>query len=182
MNFIDKNNILSNKNAFNRKQMKKLILIRHAKSSWKYDVTDHERPLKTRGINDANLIADYLKSLNLNVDHVLVSDATRTKLTAGIILPALKIPENIISFKHKLYDFSGESLIEVIKSANDAINTLMVFGHNHAITAFVNTFGDRYIENVPTCGVVIIEFKERKWSQINSGKTAHTIFPRDLKV
>jgi len=162
--------------------MKKLILIRHAKSSWKYDVTDHERPLKTRGINDANLIAEHLKSVKMDLDEVLVSDATRTKLTADIILPILGIPESIVSFKHKLYDFSGEDLLDVIKSCDNSIDTLMVFGHNHAITAFVNTFGNKYVDNVPTCGVVIIEFKELQWSQISSGKTIHTIFPRDLKA
>ena len=161
--------------------MKKLIVIRHTKSSWEYDVIDHERPLKTRGINDAKLIAENLKTLSLSIDKVLVSDAMRTKLTANIILPALNIPENKVFYEHKLYDFSGRDLVEVIKSCPDTVNTLMIFGHNHAITAFVNTFGSEYIDNVPTTGVVIIEFNEQKWSNISKGKTTYTVFPRDLK-
>lgn len=161
--------------------MKTLIVIRHAKSSWEFDVIDHERPLKKRGINDARLIATKLKSYNINPDKVLVSDATRTKLTAQIILPLLNIPDNKVVFEHKLYDFSGKDLVNVIKSCDDAVNTLMVFGHNHAITAFVNTYGDVFIDNVPTCGVVILKFNDDKWSKITLGKTAHTIFPRDLK-
>lgn len=161
--------------------MKRLILIRHAKSSWEYDVIDHERPLKKRGINDANLIADALKSYNILPDKVLVSDAMRTKLTAHIILPALNIPDSKVVYEHKLYDFSGRDLVNVIKSSDDNIKTLMVFGHNHAITAFANTYGHTYIDNVPTCGVVIFEFGENKWSEITPGKTIHTIFPRDLK-
>ncbi len=162
--------------------MKKLILIRHAKSSWEYDVIDHERPLKKRGINDAHLIAKKLMDLNFEIDKVLVSDATRTRLTAEIILPALNIPENIISYHHKLYDFSGRDLVDVIKNCDTTANTLMVFGHNHAITAFVNTFGNIFIDNVPTCGVVVIEFQTNTWTEIISGETIYTIFPRDLRV
>ncbi|MBB1489901.1 histidine phosphatase family protein, partial [Oceanospirillum sp. D5] len=103
----------------------------------------------------------------------------RTKLTAQILLPALNIPDSKVSFEHKLYDFSGRDLVEVVRSCDDDIKTLMVFGHNHAITAFVNTYGDRFIDNVPTCGVVTVEFNEDKWSEINPGKTVFTIFPRD---
>ena len=84
-------------------------------------------------------------------------------------------------FTHDLYDFSGESLVRVIKSCDDIINTLMVFGHNHALTDFVNTFGDKYIDNVPTSGLVIIEFDIDNWKDLKPGKTFYTLFPRDLK-
>lgn len=161
--------------------MKTIIMVRHAKSSWEYDLIDHKRPLKQRGINDANLIANKLAALNLDIDSVMISDATRTKLTADIILPKLKVQEDIVFFSHKLYDFSGSDLLEVIKSCKRSIDTLMIFGHNHAITAFVNTFGDTYIDNVPTCGVVIIEFNINKWSALCPGKTLKTIYPRNLR-
>ena len=57
----------------------------------------------------------------------------------------------------------------------------MVFGHNHAITHFVNKFGDKFIDNVPTCGVVIIEFDIDEWRNIKKGKTVKTIFPREFR-
>ncbi|MFS4481435.1 SixA phosphatase family protein [Hyunsoonleella sp. 2307UL5-6] len=161
--------------------MKTIIVVRHAKSSWEYDVIDHQRPLKQRGINDANLIANKLATLNLDIDSVIISDATRTKLTADIILPKLKVKEHIVSFSHKLYDFSGNNLLEVIKTCKSSIDTLMIFGHNHAITTFVNTFGDTYIDNVPTCGVVIIEFNINKWSALSPGTTLKTIYPKNLR-
>jgi phosphohistidine phosphatase len=84
-------------------------------------------------------------------------------------------------YNHELYDFSGENLIKVLKSVDNSINNLMVFGHNHAITHFVNTYGDTFIDNVPTCGVVIIEFDIENWKNLKSGKTTKTLFPRDLK-
>jgi phosphohistidine phosphatase len=57
----------------------------------------------------------------------------------------------------------------------------MIFGHNHALTAIANTYGDTYIDNIPTCGVVIIKFNISNWSQLAPGKIVKTIFPRDFK-
>lgn len=161
--------------------MNKIILIRHAKSSWKHNVIDHERPLNKRGIQDASLISNSLKKKNLDIDLILSSDAIRAKLTACLIIEGLNKSIDLISYNHNLYDFSGYNLIEVVKNTNNTVNTLMIFGHNHAITSFVNSYGNKYIENVPTCGVVILEFDIEKWSELNKGKTIFTLFPRDLK-
>tara|TARA_R110002049_G_scaffold177892_3_gene345085 strand:+ start:681 stop:1166 length:486 start_codon:yes stop_codon:yes gene_type:complete len=161
--------------------MKQLILVRHAKSSWKHNVIDHERPLNNRGFNDAQIISNHLKNSNLNIELVLSSDAMRAKTTANLFVSNLGISQEIFSLHPDLYDFSGENLIKTIKNCDDQINYLMVFGHNHAITAFVNSYGDKYIDNVPTCGVVIIEFEINSWKNLNKGKTLKTVFPRDLK-
>ncbi|GAA3655418.1 SixA phosphatase family protein [Flavivirga jejuensis] len=161
--------------------MKKLILIRHAKSSWKHDVIDHERPLNERGFKDADLVSISLKEDDLNIDLVLTSDAMRAKTTANIFISNLDIDTNIVHLNHELYDFSGINLVEVVKTCDNTANTLMLFGHNHAITAFVNTYGSSYIDNVPTSGVVIIEFDIDNWKDLNKGTTTKTLFPRDLK-
>ncbi|UKM64131.1 histidine phosphatase family protein [Flavobacteriaceae bacterium GSB9] len=161
--------------------MKKLILIRHAKSSWEHNVIDHERPLKTRGFNDADIVSKNIKKKNFNIDFVLSSDALRAKTTAKIFIKNLGIKENIIELNHDLYDFSGENLTQTIKNCDDIVNSLMVFGHNHAITAFVNTYGDQYIVNVPTTGVVVLQFDIKKWANLKPGKTVMTLFPKDLK-
>lgn len=161
--------------------MKRLILIRHAKSSWEYNVIDHQRPLNKRGESDAILLSNHFKAKRMHPDKVLISDATRTRLTAECFVEALSINSKIIEFNHDLYDFSGNDLTKVIKSCDSSINTLMVFGHNHAITAFVNTFGSKYIENVPTCGIVILEFDIEFWGDLKKGHTLETIFPKDLK-
>lgn len=161
--------------------MKKLILVRHAKSSWKHDVIDHERPLKSRGFNDAELVSNHLKNSELSIDFVLSSDAMRAKTTASIFVSNLEISQEIFGLNHDLYDFSGENLIITIKQCDDKISNLMIFGHNHALTDFVNTFGNKYIDNVPTCGVVVIEFEINSWKNLTQGKTTKTVFPRDLK-
>lgn len=161
--------------------MKTLILIRHAKSSWEFDVIDHERPLNKRGYKDSKLVSEYVAERNLRPDLVLVSDATRTRLTADAFIQALPISLEKVQYNHDLYDFSGYNLTKVIKNCPDAINQLMVFGHNHAITAFVNTYGSKYIDNVPTCGVVIIDFDIPNWKSLKQGITREVIFPKHLK-
>ena len=117
----------------------------------------------------------------MDIDRVASSDAVRAKSTAEIFIENLEINKSIVEFKHKLYDFSGRDLVEVINQTSNDINNLMIFGHNYALTAFVNTYGDMFIDNVPTSGVVIIEFSINDWKNLNKGKTTHTIFPRDLK-
>ena len=161
--------------------MKKLTIIRHAKSSWEHNLPDHERPLNDRGESDSILLSSYLSQKGINPDKVLISDATRTRLTADKFIYALNIPEKIIEFNHDLYDFSGHGLIKVIKSVQPDVHNLMVFGHNHAITAFVNSYGDKYIENVPTCGIVQIEFSIDDWKNLKPGKTVFKLFPKDIK-
>jgi len=58
---------------------------------------------------------------------------------------------------------------------------LIIFGHNAAITNFVNKFGDIKIDNVPTCGFVSLQFKSGYWEKIQKGETKKIIIPKDLK-
>lgn len=159
---------------------KRIIIVRHAKSSWEYDVSDHERPLNDRGVQDAHSVSRFIKD-DLHPDLIISSDANRAKSTASIFIANLNMDTNEVHLNHNLYDFSGENLIKVIKSCDAKHNELMIFGHNHALTFFVNTFGNLYIDNVPTCGVVIIEFDISNWNDLKKGKTIRTVFPRDLK-
>ncbi|MBD0822584.1 SixA phosphatase family protein [Aestuariibaculum marinum] len=161
--------------------MKRVILIRHAKSSWEFNVIDHERPLNQRGINDANLVSKHLNIDSGSVDLMLSSDSVRTTQTSKIFISNLNLIEKVIKYMYELYDFDGRDLVRTIKSCENSVNTLMVFGHNHAVTDFANTFGNQKIDNVPTSGVVIMEFNIKDWKDLNNGKTVLTLFPRDLK-
>ncbi len=161
--------------------MKTLVLVRHAKSSWEFAVKDHERPLTNRGLTDANLVSNALKKNNFNFDLVLSSTANRAKTTAQVFTKNLNISNTIFKLETKLYDFSGNDLINVIKSCDNSINTLLIFGHNYAITAFVNSYGSVFIDNVPTCGVVMLSFNIENWNGLKKGETLKTIYPRDLK-
>lgn len=161
--------------------MKILYLVRHAKSSWKHDVDDHKRPLKERGERDGELVSNKVKTEIEPPQKLISSDATRALSTAHYFKEALDIDDENFETNHDLYDFSGQNVMRIIKSLDDTFDSVMIFGHNHAFTSVVNMLGNEYIDNVPTCGFVMLQFEESKWSQITTGKTIKTIFPRDLK-
>jgi len=161
--------------------MKNLTVIRHAKSSWEHQVTDFERPLKTRGIKDAKMISRHVKNKIIIPELILCSDSKRTKSTAEIFIKKLNFQDAELQFSHDLYDFSVGNLVHKIKNCNDSVNNLMIFGHNHAITDFTNTFGSKHFDNVPTCGLIQIRFNIDSWKNLNKGETIFAVFPKELK-
>ena len=161
--------------------MKTIILVRHGKSSWEHDVTDRERPLKTRGINDAGLVvAEFLKKNNIP-KHIFSSPANRALSTCRIFTNSFNFTEDSINIIEELYDFGGENVINFVKNLPNEYNDIMIFGHNHAFTSIANGFGDRYIGNLPTSGLVKISFNSEDWKGVENGKTELIIFPRELK-
>lgn len=161
--------------------MKTLYMVRHAKSSWKHDVIDHLRPLKGRGNRDGALVSAHLANILTPPQIIVSSDAVRAKTTAEYFRQAFKITERDFHVNPNLYDFSGHAVIDSIKGLEDVYDRVMIVGHNHAFTSIANMLGNTYIDNVPTCGFVHIDFDEDSWSKITTGKTVQTLFPRDLK-
>lgn len=161
--------------------MKTLYMVRHAKSSWKHDVNDHKRPLKERGESDGLLVAKKASAEMEAPQKIISSDAMRALSTAKFFKDAWNMVESDFETQHDLYDFSGQNVIRVIKSLDNNLDRVMIVGHNHAFTSVVNMIGNRYIENVPTCGFVMLQFDEKNWKDITTGTTVKTIFPRDLK-
>jgi len=161
--------------------MKNLILIRHAKSSWEAPLKDIDRPLDQKGITDAHLVAT--NCLKFIPSHTVIwsSSAKRTQETAIIFAKTILYPIENIVFKEELYTFDENQLEKVIKSFANNIENVILFGHNGAITNFVNKFGDIFISNVPTAGFVWLEFDTDGWEKIKIGKIKKTIFPKNLK-
>ena len=161
--------------------MKTLYLARHAKSSWKYDLPDHQRPLKKRGHNDATLVSEKAKKEHKPPEKIISSDANRAQTTAMYFKKAFGIADKDFVLNHDLYDFSGQSVMEIIKGLDDSLKRVMIVGHNHAFTSIVNMLGSDYIDNLPTSGFVIIKFPVDSWSEITTGETKTLLFPRHLK-
>ena len=164
------------------KNSKILRLVRHAKSSWKYDLQDVERPLKSRGVQDSDRVANHLLGAEFTPNLILCSPAKRTVKTAEIFIGRLELKNVRFRLEPELYDFSGENLVKTIKNVDDSIHDLLIFGHNYALTNFVNTFGSIEIENMVTSGYVEISFNESSWRNINNGTTQRIVFPKDLKA
>ena len=161
--------------------MKNIILIRHAKSDWDFLVDDKYRTINNRGILDSNLIAKNSSSFLQDDYTVWCSTATRAMQTAKFFTDIYKFPYENIIFIEALYTFEINQLEKQIKNCSDDVKNLIIFGHNSAITDFVNKFGDIFIDNVPTSGFVSLDLESNNWATISKGKTLKTLFPKELK-
>ncbi len=161
--------------------MKNLILVRHAKSSWETPLKDRDRPLSKNGLQAAHLVSSYVSKYLPKTYLLWTSVAERASQTALIFAQNLSYPIESIIYKEDLYTFDENQLTKVIKSCKNEFDSVILFGHNGAITNFVNKFGDVFIENVPTSGFVSLQFDVDDWSAIEKGKTLKVIVPKDLK-
>jgi phosphohistidine phosphatase len=160
--------------------MKNLILIRHAKSSWDLPIQDYERDLTTKGIEKSYKVANFASKIIDNKALIWSSFAKRALKTAKIFVDVWNLSQEKIIIQQDLYTFNLEQLEEIVKSCPNEYNNLIIFGHNGAITDFVNKFGNVFIDNVPTSGLVSITFKADNWNTIKKGITDEIIFPRHL--
>ncbi len=162
--------------------MKTLVLIRHAKSSWSDpELQDIDRPLNKRGQRDAPFMGNKLKQAGIKPDLILSSPANRAFSTAKIIAEATNYPVSKIKLEKTIYGAYESELINLLRTVGDKHELLFMFGHNPEFTSFANRFikGD-YIDNVPTCGMVFIEFKIDSWSELDldNGKVKSFIYPK----
>lgn len=155
--------------------------MRHGKSSWKHDVSDRERPLKTRGFRDVELVAKDFLSKSAVPRIIFSSPAKRALSTCEVFNNSSSYLQKNITIVEDLYDFSGENVIHFIKNLPNEINEVMIFGHNHAFTSISNIFGDVFIDNLPTSGLVKINFEINNWKDLKRGKTEFVIIPKELR-
>ena len=162
--------------------MKTLYIVRHAKSSWKYDgVEDIDRPLKERGIKDAHLVSKFLVEKIKRPDVFVTSSANRALHTAIIFCDNFKYPHANLKIKKQLYSFSDGYLVKTIEALDDSFDSAIIFSHDHGINTFVNKYGNKPIAHVSTCGVIGIEFDNDHWKSIKKGKTVLIEFPKNHK-
>lgn len=162
--------------------MKSIILVRHGKSSWEFDLSDALRPLKTRGISDAKLVANQFIDNHELPDYIYSSPAVRAFSTCKIFLDVFNLSEDSVSVKEELYDFGGENVANFIKRLPNNYNLVMIFGHNHAFTSIANIFGDKFIDNLPTSGLIKLNFDISDWKDFKKGTTELIIIPKELKA
>lgn len=163
--------------------MKKLTLVRHAKSDWGTEfLKDIDRPLNERGYRDAYFMSDwYMKHKSLP-QLILSSSATRALSTAFIFARTFG---KSITFKveETLYESSVSNALNVIGNTPNEIDHVMLFGHNPFITNLANQLSSElYFENVPTCGIIEFEFVGNYWHQFekNNLKQIFHQFPKQF--
>ncbi|MFZ4739579.1 MAG: SixA phosphatase family protein [Bacteroidales bacterium] len=147
--------------------MKFLYFIRHGKSSWDFtQLTDEERPLIEKGIKRTKKIGNYLNKENIKADLIISSHANRAFNTAQIIAKKINYPQDKIIIDKKIYDLGIDNLFNTIFGISDEYNSVFIFGHNPTFTNIANYFLDEKIDNLPTSGLVCIEFETDKWNKI----------------
>ncbi len=151
--------------------MKQLFLCRHAKSSWK-DTSrgDFKRPLNKRGKCDAPVMGKRLFQAGVRPELLLSSSATRARQTARRLAKELDFPREEIVLLEELYGASVAGLLACIRRVDADPDQLALVGHNPGITLCANVLAGLDIFNVPTCGVVAIEFKITSWRDIQEGE------------
>ena len=126
-------------------------------------------------------MVEAFKQKDVNVDAIFASPATRAMHTCLIFLRQLHFPYGQFEITNELYDFSGDDVLQFVKNLDDSLDTVMIFGHNHAFTHLANALGNKYIDNVPTSGLVHLTFDTNNWKSIERGATINAIFPKHLK-
>jgi phosphohistidine phosphatase len=159
--------------------MKKLYLVRHAKSSWDNPLLDDfDRPLNERGMKDAPRMGKRLKEKRIFPDMMLTSPAVRAYETCKEISIELNFPVNKIQTDQKLYHADEDQIlkrVQQIKDLNDDEEVVFIFGHNPGLTEFANLLLDESIDNIPTCGVVAAALEIKSWKDTHFG-CGHLIF------
>ena len=151
--------------------MKTVYIVRHAKSSWKdTGLTDEQRPLLEKGKKRTKKIIDFLHEKKITVDCIISSHAVRALQTAKILAYALHYPDDRIRIDPHVYSSDGERLFDQFYDISEEYDSVMIIGHNPALTDFVNHFLDPRIDNLPTSGVVSISFHTDRWEEIPTSK------------
>lgn len=155
--------------------MKKLILMRHAKSAWDdTSLSDHDRPLAKRGLQDAPTMAQRLSERGINADLMISSSALRAKETAKFVARELGYPLEKIVFERSLFHAVPRSILKYLRAQNDGYQTILIFGHNPGFTDLVNCLGGE-IENLPTSGQFGFKLTSDRWAELSS-ETAEVWF------
>lgn len=150
--------------------MKSLLLVRHAKSSWDFDLEDFDRPLNQRGLNDAPAMAKTLLKSGVKIDGFVSSPAKRALTTATFFAEAYDKKQKDIITIPSLYEPSVQAFYSAITSFDDNYETIAVFSHNPEITNFANRLTSYSIDEMPTCAILGLKVDSEKWSEFSSAK------------
>ena len=158
--------------------------MRHAKSSWDNpDLDDFQRPLIPKGIKRTTLVSEALKNNGYIPQQIVSSPADRALSTAKLVAKDLELPKGVIISELKLYFQGEEDYFNAVFASPNELNTLMIVGHNPMITSFCNYFLTEKIENLPTSGVIGLEFETDKWEDIANSACINfaRYFPKNMK-
>ena len=156
--------------------MKTIILIRHAKSSWgSPTLQDFDRPLNERGLHDAPIMAKRLHERIPSIDAFITSPAKRALTTATFFAAEFNKKNEIIQLP-KLYEPTVNVFYQVIQNADNNWDTIALFAHNPGISEFVNELTSTRIDNMPTCGIFVVNPETDDWQSFKKANKKFSFF------
>lgn len=161
--------------------MKNLILIRHAKSSWKETgLSDFARPLNKRGEQDAPRMAKRLLQRGLVADTILASPALRAITTATIFAQETGFALDKISTQASIYESSVNNLFYLVQQLNEPSQCAYLVGHNPGMGGLAQVFAPSIVQ-FPTCALAHFTFDVQHWSDVKAehAKLAYFDFPKN---
>lgn len=163
--------------------MKTMIIVRHAKSSWDNPMlTDHDRPLLEIGKKRTRLVVNKLQELGVRVDLIVSSSAVRALETAKYMAKGLGYQAELIKSSSYYYMASTQDLLNEFFDLPDQFATVMLVGHNPTLTNLANQFLTKPLDNLPTSGVVQLQFKTDKWDQIHRAEIENELIITHKKI
>jgi len=165
----------------------RLILTRHAKSSWGDALLDdHDRPLNDRGRRSATTIGRWLAMQDYLPDLVLSSDAARTRETWALMSEAMATRPDVV-WSRDLYLAPAGTMMRVLQAAN--ATTVMMLGHNPGIAGFAAMLA-KYpaahprFRDYPTGATTVMTFGGGTFSQVDwgTGTIVDFVTPRDFRI
>jgi phosphohistidine phosphatase len=162
--------------------MKTLLVLRHAKSSWKKDgLADHDRPLNKRGKRDASRMGGLVKDEDLIPGLILSSTALRAHATVELFVEACGF-EGELQLSRDLYAAGPEAYIDALNHSTSDFDRVMVVGHNPGLEELVETLTGE-AESMPTCALARIDLPISSWQELGDdtqGKLVKIYRPRDI--
>jgi phosphohistidine phosphatase len=164
--------------------MKTLLILRHAKSSWKFpDLTDHDRPLNSRGKHDAPLIGKKLAKEGLVPDVIIASSAIRAHATAKKVAKASGY-RGEIAVESSLYGGGPTTYLNILRNQLDQYDKVLLVGHNPDVEQLLHILtGTEVI--MPTCALAHLSLILERWLDLNNntkGKLIKIWRPKELII
>lgn len=157
--------------------MKTLILVRHAKSSWSdAGIDDFDRPLNDRGKRDAPEMAKRLIEREIKIDLFVSSPAKRAKKTANFFAEEFNYAPDKIQYIKELYLAGMHDFNSAIKATPSSVNSLILFSHNPGITELANSLSNARVDDMPTCAVFAVTIDTNDWSNFESASKNFLFF------
>lgn len=157
--------------------MKRLYLVRHAKSSWKDpELDDFDRPLNKRGKRDAPFMGQRLSEANVRPDLIISSPAKRAAKTAKIIAAQIAYPLKKIQWIESLYAAGTLILLQILREIDDSAEQAMLVGHNPGLTLLAELLTSEAVDNIPTSGVFALDLDLGSWTQAGEGNGIPVFF------